>query len=168
MLRLSAVRFDKFMRTGRTSPMLCGCEEQSGTSAEEYVVKLGGALSDAGLLNEFVGAKLARYFGLLSPNPAVVVLEQSLADEIAAAYSDKSAIVRKSVGLNFGTKALTGAATWPVDKTIPEVMLPAAIEIFAFDALIQNPDRRYNNPNLLTLGGYVGFSGKPFQKRHWR
>jgi len=31
-------------------------------------------------------------------------------------------------------------------------MWQAAVDIFAFDALIQNPDRRYHNPNLLTKG----------------
>jgi hypothetical protein len=31
-------------------------------------------------------------------------------------------------------------------------MFQEAVEIFAFDALIKNPDRRYNNPNLFTQG----------------
>jgi hypothetical protein len=31
-------------------------------------------------------------------------------------------------------------------------MFQTAVGIFAFDALIKNPDRRYNNPNLFTQG----------------
>lgn len=31
-------------------------------------------------------------------------------------------------------------------------MWQAAVDIFAFDALVQNPDRRYSNPNLFTRG----------------
>lgn len=57
-----------------------------------------------------------------------------------------------SAEVNFGTKALTGVAIWPVDKSVPESMWPAAVDIFAFDALIQNPDRGFNNPNLFTKG----------------
>ena len=58
--------------------------------------------------------------------------------------------VRKSVGLNFGCELLTGVSTWLVGRTIPEAMWESAVHVFAFDALIQNPDRRYDNPNLLT------------------
>ncbi|HWB86963.1 MAG TPA: HipA family kinase [Bryobacteraceae bacterium] len=39
-----------------------------------------------------------------------------------------------------------------MDKSIPEAVWRAAVDIFAFDALIQNPDRRFNNPNLFTRG----------------
>lgn len=39
-----------------------------------------------------------------------------------------------------------------MDKAIPDAMRQAAVTIFAFDALVQNPDRRFNNQNLLTRG----------------
>ncbi len=50
---------------------------------------------------------------------------------------------------------VTGFATWPVDHSIPAAMWQTAVDIFAFDALIQNPDRRYSNPNLFTKGDRV-------------
>jgi hypothetical protein len=34
-------------------------------------------------------------------------------------------------------------------------MRNAAADVFEFDALIQNPDRTYNNPNLLTSGDTI-------------
>jgi hypothetical protein len=40
--------------------------------------------------------------------------------------------------------------TWLVNRVIPEAMFRDAVNIFAFDALIQNPDRRVENPNLFT------------------
>ncbi len=55
-------------------------------------------------------------------------------------------------GLNFGTKLLTDIATWPRGRDLPEAMNTAAAHIFAFDALIANDDRRYNNPNVLVRG----------------
>jgi hypothetical protein len=69
---------------------------------------------------------------------------------IAAAYPERSNALSGSAGLNSGTKHLIGVSTWPVDKAIPEERFVSATEIFAFDALIQNPDRCFDNPNLFT------------------
>jgi hypothetical protein len=52
--------------------------------------------------------------------------------------------------LNFGSVYLSGGyKTWPVEKSIPSNLKALATEIFAFDALIQNPDRRSDKPNIL-------------------
>jgi hypothetical protein len=143
------------MTSGRTSPALCGCEDASGAPVFEYVVKLRGSIQHRGLFNELIGAKLASHFGISSPSPALILLEPTLVDLIASRESAKGGIIRRSIGLNFGTQVLIGFSTWPVDKQLPEVMRGAAADIFAFDALIQNPDRRYNNPNLLTSGDAI-------------
>jgi hypothetical protein len=42
-----------------------------------------------------------------------------------------------------------------VDRKIPAVVWQMAVDIFAFDALVQNPDRRFNNPNLLVNGDSI-------------
>jgi hypothetical protein len=89
---------------------------------------------------------------LASPEPALVTIEQALVDLVASTEPSQAARIRGSVGLNFGTRALSGASTWPVDKSVPEAMWQAAVDIFAFDALVQNPDRRFNNPNLFARG----------------
>ena len=102
-----------------------------------------------------LGAKLAAHFELSSPTPALVVLEPALTELIANTDESKAKMVRGSAGLNFGTQLLIGFSTWPVDKQIPEAMRQAAINIFAFDALLQNPDRRHGNPNLLTSGDTI-------------
>lgn len=66
-----------------------------------------------------------------------------------------AASLQASLGLNFGSKVLYPASIWPVNRSIPEAMWRDAVNIFAFDALIQNPDRRPENPNLLTQGDNV-------------
>jgi len=71
---------------------------------------------------------------------------------IASTDASKAGMVRASEGLNFGAQELIGFSTWPVDKGIPEGMRGIAADIFAFDALVQNPDRRHVNPNLLVKG----------------
>jgi hypothetical protein len=155
--RLNAVQFHRFMRAGRTSPALCGCEDELGNRVDDYVLKLRGGMEhgQTGLLCELIGSSLARYFGLTVPDPALVVVEPDFGELVARAEPDVADRVRNSIGLNFGSRLVTDLAEWPVDKAIPEAMWQAAVNIFAFDALIQNPDRRFNNQNLLTRGDHI-------------
>jgi hypothetical protein len=152
---LTAVQFTRFMTSGRTSPALCGCEDVSSNAAGDYVVKLRGAVQQRGLTNELLGARLAAHFELSSPPPALIMLEPAMAELIASTDLSKAEMVRGSIGLNFGTQVLIGFSTWPVDKHIPEAMQEAAVDLFAFDALLQNPDRRNSNPNLLAGGDTI-------------
>jgi hypothetical protein len=142
------------MATGRTGPAIFGCEDPLGTLPGEYVVKLRGGmdLREGGLMRELIAAKLAAHFRIRSPEPALVTIDKDLADLVGGVEPSHAAKMRDSVGLNFGTQLLTGVVTWPVDKSIPEPMQQSAVEIFALDALIQNPDRRYDNPNLFAEG----------------
>jgi hypothetical protein len=150
--KLVAVQFVRFMESGRTSPALFGCEDESGRMIGEYVVKLRGTVGEAGLLKEIFASKLASHFGLVSPEPALIVIERDLANLVALMLPTQAAVIEESIGLNFGTRVLTGVSTWPVDKSLPAAMLQTATNIFAFDALVQNPDRRYSNPNLFAKG----------------
>lgn len=54
------------------------------------------------------------------------------------------------MGLNFATRFLPGYRTWLRGQGIPASLRSAALDLFAFDALIQNPDRGADRPNLLT------------------
>ncbi|HME05595.1 MAG TPA: HipA family kinase [Bryobacteraceae bacterium] len=141
------------MRSGRTSPALCGCEDAAGNFVDDFVVKLrGGMESQAGPLCELLGSLLASHFGLRRPDPALVSIDVDFAELVAGAEPKRAYRMRNSVGLNFGSRILADAAEWPVDKAIPYAMRETAVRIFAFDALIQNPDRRFDNQNLLTHG----------------
>jgi HipA-like protein len=157
MLTLHATQFQRFMTTGRTGPAIFGCEDASATFVGEYVVKLKGGIEagESGLLCELIAAKLAAHFGISSPEPAVIRIDQLLAELVAGIEPTHASRIRNSIGLNFGTKMVSGFSTWPVDRSIPEAMWQTASDIFAFDALIQNPDRRSGNPNLFTNGDRV-------------
>jgi hypothetical protein len=150
--RLTAVQFERFMTSGRTSPALVSCEDQAGAMVGEYVLKLRGAIGTSGLLKEALAVGLARHFGLASPEPALVKIEPAFAELVANAQAFQAALIKSSTGLNFGTKVLSGVTIWPVEKTIPEAMWQSAVNVFAFDALVQNPDRRFGNPNIFTRG----------------
>jgi hypothetical protein len=145
------------MSSGRTSPVLCGCEDHLGNRVDDYVVKLRGGLDrgERGLVCELVASRLASYFGMAVPEPALVLIDADFAELVAAAEPQDAKLLRNSIGLNFGSRLLSDATAWPVDKWIPDAMWQAAVSIFAFDALIQNPDRRYRNQNLFTRGNDI-------------
>jgi hypothetical protein len=154
---LVATQFIRIMNTGRTAPILCACADQGGAYAGEFVIKLRHRLDMGarGLLRELVASRLADHFGILVPEPAGVSIGPEFIEALADQYRDLSDSMQASVGLNFGSRVLQPVNTWLVNRLIPEAMRRDAANIFAFDALIQNPDRRTGNPNLLTQGDSI-------------
>lgn len=134
------------------------CEDDKGSNAGEYVVKFKGGTETGvtGMACELVASLLANELGLARPTPAVVDIDPSIADLLTRKDADVAAIIKKSAGLNFASRVLSGGyVTWPVGKSIPSSLTQLAAEIFTFDALIQNPDRRRTNPNLLWKGSEI-------------
>jgi hypothetical protein len=82
------------------------------------------------------------------PAPALIEFDSLLADatpDIAIAGR-----IRASMGLNFGTHFLApGYVTWRKNDSVPLSLRQTAIEIMAFDAVIDNADRWQEKPNLL-------------------
>jgi len=151
--QVTATTFHGFMDSGRTSPAKFSCEGNESVGANDYVVKLRGGLElgERGLLFEIYASMLGSYFGLSCPRPAIVLIEEDLAAGVLEGLSGderRAQIIRHSIGLNFGTLLLVNLPGWPVDKPVPGPMQAKAIKVFAFDALIQNPDRTFSNPNL--------------------
>jgi hypothetical protein len=129
-----------------------------GTSEEgeevELVLKWRSKCEVRGLVCEAMAAMLANDLDLPIPEPFTVQVDK----QFASAIPDQATrgFAEQSVGLNFGTRRLAPQlATWPVNRTIPLATRPLAAEIFAFDALIQNPDRRAAKPNCLHQGNEV-------------
>jgi len=77
ILALQAVQFHKFMESGRTSPALCGCEGPNGENAGEFVVKQRGGMERGytALVCELVASRMARFFGIPVPDPAIVSID---------------------------------------------------------------------------------------------
>lgn len=153
---VTATEFIKVMKSGRTAPILCGCSNQDGKPAGEFVVKLRQRIGGTrGLLQEFLGSRLASHFGILVPEVGAVEIDLEFAEALDEQDRNLAASAKASIGLNFGTAIINPATTWLVDKSIPDAMWRDAVNIFAFDALIQNPDRRSANPNLFTQGDNI-------------
>ena len=155
---VQAAVFHKFMGTGRTTPALCACEDADGNTVGDFVVKLRGGTErgTTGMVSELVGSLLAAYFGIPVPPPSLVHIEAAFADLVGQRHPDKSQRMSGSVGLNFGSRQLNDVVTWPIDKSVPDAMWATATSIFAFDALIENPDRKFSpNPNLFSQGDQI-------------
>jgi hypothetical protein len=139
------------MESGRTRPLLMGCERSDGVEIE-LVVKLKAAcdMKTRSLMNEAIGAMFAADLGLPVPEPFLVRIDSNFAGSLEDA--DLRNLAMQSVGLNYGSKKLTGYSIFPFGLRMSGSGLVLAAEILAFDVFIENPDRRIENPNILHDG----------------
>jgi hypothetical protein len=117
-----------------------------------YVLKFRGAgQGPLALIAEIIGGELARRLGLRTPELALAELDQKIPpSEPDPEIQD---LLRASVGLNLAVDFLPGSAGFdPLGWTADEDF---ASELLWFDALIQNVDRSWRNPNLLVWHGAV-------------
>jgi hypothetical protein len=143
------------MSSGRTKPAVFLCEDLDGNNAGEFVVKLRQGIDSGvvGLTSELLASLLAEKLGIRTPNPAIVEIDPAIGGLLSARDSEMTRLIKNSGGLNFGSEVLVGGySVWPIDKSVPASLKSLAGEVFSFDALIQNPDRKVNNPNFLWKG----------------
>lgn len=150
--RVQATRFDRLVSSGRTHPALLACERADGLNVES-IAKFSSSC-DGGvtaLAYEAIGAMLAVDLHLPVPEPFLVDLEDAFIDSLPD--EGLKAVIESSTLPTFGSAKLPPAfSTWPSEKGLPTDLLESASEIYAFDALIQNADRRPENPNCLCNG----------------
>lgn len=154
VLQLTANQFIRRMGVGRTCPVLLGAEDGEGRTVEVVTKLRGPELSAKAQIAELVAALLAAHLGLEVPQAAVVDVA---ADFEAIVPPNLASAFRASPGRNFGSVHLgTSFTTWPVGRSPAGVQRDQAAEIFAFDLLVQNADRRATNPNLWSRSERVG------------
>jgi len=146
--QLEAEQFFGFTANGYSRPARVRCARTDGSKAEVYLKFIGGVQErEFGLVSELLCSLLARELGLDVPTPFVVNLS---ADFLAGVPQAARDLVSRSLGLNFGSESLpAGFSVVPPEPRVPIVLRPAATEIFAFDVIFQNRDRKQDNPNLL-------------------
>lgn len=151
---VKAVRFDGQMKSGRTAPCKLECVRADASSVE-LVAKFSSGCDrkNGSLVAEAVAAMLAADLDLPVPEPFLVSFDADFIDCVPASSNAVAARMRASSPIAFGSAKLPpGFAVLPTGKAIPSAARQEAAEIFAFDCLIQNPDRRPTNPNLLFDG----------------
>lgn len=149
--RVQARVFTGRIKNAATKPLLFDCLDGNG-DVSTYVVKFHGKLG-TGIQSEFLAAGIGHHLGVPIPPIATVEISQALVDALPL---DGIEYIPKP-GLHFGSFHLTeGFSTIGRDFQIPTHLLPHATAIFAFDMLVQNPDRSHHTeagkPNILCNG----------------
>jgi hypothetical protein len=143
-----ATRYVLPLREGGSLPGLVEADDL-GT----YVVKFRGAgQGRKALVAEVIAAGVAEALGL--PVPELVLVE--IAAALAPAEPDEEVqdLLRASVGTNLGMDYLPGALGFEPAADAGDAIDPClAADVVWFDALIQNVDRSWRNPNLLRWHG---------------
>jgi hypothetical protein len=144
---VQVTRYVTPLREGGSLPALVEADNL-GT----YVMKFRGAgQGPLALVAEIITGELARRLGL--PTPELVLA--SLDPRIPPSEPDPEIqdLMRASLGLNLGVDFLPGSAGFdPLGWTASQEF---ASEVLWLDALTQNVDRTWRNPNLLVWHGDI-------------
>jgi hypothetical protein len=149
MRTVVATRYVTPLREGGSLPGLVEADDDG-----LYVVKFRGAgQGPRALVAEWLAGELARTVGLTVPDLVGIEIDPALGN--AEPDEEIHDLVGKSGGLNFGMDFLPGALTFnPAAATAREVIDPDfAADVVWLDALVTNPDRSAQNPNLLVWHG---------------
>lgn len=150
---LTATRFDRRMTVGRTGPFQLEGETAAGHSVEVVAKFTSKQLPVEGLIREALSALLAADLGLPVPACYCVSVSPDFLASVAMSDSEAGAALAAAIPVGFGSAKLPpGFTAWMPLRSLPKAMRQAATEIYAFDLLIQNPDRRPENPNLQFKG----------------
>ncbi|MFI7017870.1 HipA family kinase [Streptomyces sp. NPDC050164] len=142
---VTATRYITPLREGGSLPGLVEADD-SGT----YVLKFTGAgQGRKTLVAEVVCGELARRLGLRVPRLVTVDLDAELG--LGEPEEQVQSLLRSSGGTNLGMEFLSGALGF--DPLAFPVSSQEAGRIVWFDALVNNVDRSWRNPNLLMWRG---------------
>ena len=158
LLVLETIRpfeFNKAMSSGKTKPSLLTCQGDHGQQVE--VVAKFSAGCEEGVVNlavEVIAACLAADLGLPVPKPYLLRVEPSWADSIPDEARKEQ--VQRSSPVAFGsTHVGSGYRAWGRDERIGGALVAGTLAVFVFDAMVQNVDRRSENPNCLVKGNNI-------------
>ena len=139
--QVTVTRYVTPLREGGSLPALVEADNL-GT----YVLKFRGAgQGPLALVAEIIAGELARHLKLRTPELVLADLDPQIA--ITEPDPEIQDLLRASEGRNLGVDFLPGSAGfdplgWTADREF-------ASQLLWFDALIQNVDRTWRNPNLL-------------------
>ncbi|MFC9160196.1 HipA family kinase [Streptomyces fungicidicus] len=145
LTEVTATRYITPLREGGSLPGLVEADDL-GT----YVLKFAGAgQGRKTLVAEVVCGELARRLGLRVPRLVTVELDPVLG--LGEPQQEVQQLLKSSGGTNLGMDFLSGALGF--DPLAFEVGPEEAGRIVWFDALVNNVDRSWRNPNMLRHGG---------------
>jgi len=144
-----AESLERVLEEGRTKPLVLSCARATGPATRNgrFVVKAVGLpeITERHLAYEVIGNLIARELAVKTAKPAIVRISQDAADALNVSLADHG--IELKAGLGAGAEYLTGlVGAMPLAKPPPSQVVQCA-RLYAFDLLVQNPDRRPDNPN---------------------
>lgn len=149
-----AERIDTVLEGGRTKPIVAECSRDDVLAAEEdelmtqrFVIKGIGnpEVHPSSLFNEVVGNLIARELGVNTPDPALIKITPEFAVAAEATLSAYGFSIQ--AGIASGAAYLGNGLIPPTLGIVAEDLQDQVARIYAFDLLVQNPDRRIDKPN---------------------
>src|SRR5262249_2025318 len=134
----------RVMPAGSTRPLYVETDEGP------FVLRLAeGADGPRALAAEWVATRLAERIGLPTLQLRALDVEPRAAAKIAAAEIREHA--QRGAGICLGSRVLPGARV-ARNEEIEAADDDFALRVLWLDMLVENPDRRAANPNILALG----------------
>lgn len=156
MIDVPRIRANLFLRRisrgkARNEPAIFECYLE-GDGYTEFVVKFKHKLG-RDILCEFVSSIIGIRLGLPVPAVAIIEIDNRLAQIIKDQELSEALVI--DPGPHYGSMFVSEQYSVPLPGfPVPPQLIEQAKDIFAFDMLIQNPDRtfRQGKPNLLSNG----------------
>ena len=148
VLTVTALEVRRELSSGKTKPLICLCEVPDNET-NEFVVKFRSRVTNglAGLAAEYIAARLAACLGVPLPQFVLVDISTELIESSTGTVYE--GVLKENLGRHIGTQYLEGCSTWIDSRPFAEKLHERMSDVFAFDAIIDNADRRRTNPNLL-------------------
>ncbi len=154
-----ATRFERVLDEGRTKPLVLNCiDARNPSGMKSYVCKAFGCPevhSAWQLVTEVVGNATARNCGVITPAPAIVEISRQTATIINKSLEYNNYEYRIEAGYAAGCEFIGGMAPLGPGLRLNPNQFVQARNLFVFDMLAQNPDRRPEKVNCGLLGGQI-------------
>lgn len=152
-----ATELESVSTEGRTRPLVLWCEQEGAegkTERKRFLVKSPGhpEVLESNLFAELFGNLLARVFGIETPQPALIVLNDSF---IRSAQPLLPSVIQLRVGYGVGCEYLSPLVPIVSGWRLPPTLRIPASTLYAFDLLATNPDRRIVKPNCALYNGQI-------------
>lgn len=114
-----------------------------------YVLKYQGAerMDNRTSGRELLAAFLAKEWGLTVPEPVTIIVTENFLNTLTG-HEDFRNIQKSKDCLNFGSIKIVGDTDISSHAALTPYQVQQAAQVFIFDLIIQNADRRFEKPNL--------------------
>jgi hypothetical protein len=140
------------LRGGTTHPFMMEVCDKNGNYKGHYVVKVFTQKDEKQVqatAKEFIANQLAIEFDLCVPDAALVWVRKEIIIELKEKCGYRDIIA----GWYFATNYIDNIIDYQKDFTTKKISVLIQQNIFAFDMLIQNKDRRIGKPNCFVKDG---------------